>query len=145
MHAFDLTNLNLYQAMCAVIDQLDFFDIVDKMSDEKYFLPYWDKAEAWVCCQKYKNYLKLQCKVKCFNQQFADYPPLVPSEEVDEFWHNHILDTKKYFKDCELFFGEYLHHDPSFGRSDNPETKKKLIDAFDKTQELYLEEFGEYM
>lgn len=35
------------------------------------------------------------------------------TEDVDVFWHYHILDTQKYAKDCEHFFGGFLHHVPS--------------------------------
>ncbi|MCG9628398.1 hypothetical protein L1D34_26635, partial [Vibrio mediterranei] len=40
---------------------------------------------------------------------------VVPSIEVDEIWHHHILDTRKYFSDCEEVYGEYMHHFPYFG------------------------------
>ncbi len=36
-----------------------------------------------------------------------------PSKEVDDFWHQHILDTAKYREDCEKLFGHYLDHIPS--------------------------------
>src|SRR5438034_8143694 len=36
-----------------------------------------------------------------------------PSQEVDEFWHQHILDTQKYLQDCKSVFGYYMHHTPS--------------------------------
>ena len=35
-----------------------------------------------------------------------------PSTDVDEFWHEHILDTRKYRRDCELIFGHYVDHTP---------------------------------
>ncbi len=34
------------------------------------------------------------------------------SPEIDLFWHEHILDTKKYKQDCEMVFGRFLHHVP---------------------------------
>ena len=37
---------------------------------------------------------------------------LQPTHVVDIFWHTHILFTRKYFKDCEAVFGQYLHHEP---------------------------------
>lgn len=37
---------------------------------------------------------------------------LIPTNEVDVFWHNHILNSKKYFDDCNELFGTYLHHTP---------------------------------
>jgi hypothetical protein len=40
---------------------------------------------------------------------------IIPTQEVDEFWHTHILDTKKYAADCEKFLGQFLHHFPYLG------------------------------
>ena len=40
---------------------------------------------------------------------------IIPTQEVDEFWHTHILDTKKYAEDCEKFLGQFLHHFPYLG------------------------------
>lgn len=39
----------------------------------------------------------------------------VPNKEIDEVWHNHILFTKKYVRDCDDIFGRYVHHNPDFG------------------------------
>jgi hypothetical protein len=84
----------------------------------------------------YKRYLKLHAK----------YPEmtLAPEQDIDRFWHMHILDTRKYAADCEATFGEFLHHFPYLGlRGEGDE--KALEAAFDKMQELYLQEFGEPM
>lgn len=35
-----------------------------------------------------------------------------PTQEIDEFWHQHILDTRKYREDCILVFGHYVDHTP---------------------------------
>ena len=35
-----------------------------------------------------------------------------PSQEVDDFWHQHILDTRKYREDCYTVFGHYIDHTP---------------------------------
>lgn len=35
-----------------------------------------------------------------------------PTQEVDEFWHEHILDTRKYREDCDKIFGRYMDHTP---------------------------------
>lgn len=39
----------------------------------------------------------------------------VPTEDIDEMWHTHILDTRKYMSDCQSMFGTYLHHYPYLG------------------------------
>ncbi len=42
----------------------------------------------------------------------------VPTFDIDEMWHMHILDTRKYMTDCALHFGEYIHHYPYLGMKD---------------------------
>ena len=37
---------------------------------------------------------------------------IIPTHQVDMFWHCHILFTQKYFEDCNKIFGYYLHHHP---------------------------------
>jgi hypothetical protein len=37
---------------------------------------------------------------------------VVPSKEVDDAWHDFILDTRQYVEYCELKFGRYIHHCP---------------------------------
>lgn len=38
--------------------------------------------------------------------------PAFPSLAVDEIWHRHILDTKSYQRDCQQWFGTFIHHQP---------------------------------
>lgn len=38
-----------------------------------------------------------------------------PCELVDQVWHQHILDSKKYCALCEQLAGGYVHHDPNIG------------------------------
>jgi hypothetical protein len=42
----------------------------------------------------------------------------VPTFDIDEMWHAHILDTRKYMTDCARWFGEYIHHYPYLGMKD---------------------------
>lgn len=66
---------------------------------------------------------------------------LVPSKIIDMYWHQHILDTKKYAEDCQSIFGKFLHHDPYFGIGG--ENDKELnIAAFERTKKLWKESFG---
>jgi hypothetical protein len=68
--------------------------------------------------------------------------PIVVSEAIDAFWHQHILDTRKYAQDCEAVFGEMLHHFPYFGlRGD--EDYRALRSAYQGTLEMMRREFGE--
>ncbi len=67
---------------------------------------------------------------------------IVPTKDIDTFWHTHILDTKKYMADCESLFGGYFHHFPYFGMR-GEEDRMNLEEAFNETEELYLKIFGE--
>ena len=67
---------------------------------------------------------------------------IVPSKDIDTFWHTHILDTQKYMADCENLFGRYFHHFPYFGMR-GAKDQSNLEDAFHKTDKLYLQHFGE--
>lgn len=117
----------------AYIDQIDFGYIIDVMCGERYPLPRWTLADAVYCCQLYKNFLLL------LKKHIPD--PLVPTREIDEFWHNHILYTRNYLRDCLHIFGHYLHHEPA-SPQENPQ---KLVNEFINTKQLYLEEFNQPM
>lgn len=72
---------------------------------------------------------------------------LYPSEThvvnklIDDYWHQHILDTHKYLEDCQTLFGKFLHHDPYFGIN-GPEDLQRNRDGFAITQQLWEETFG---
>ena len=70
-----------------------------------------------------------------------DKTRVVPSCDVDEVWHLHILNTRRYAEDCERIFGFYLHHDPSFGET--PEGRAALESAWESTAALYRQHFGD--
>ena len=67
---------------------------------------------------------------------------IVPCRSVDDFWHQHILDTRAYMRDCERVFGFYLHHFPYFGMS-GPEDARNLQQAWQTTIHLYAKHFSE--
>jgi len=114
----------------AYIDTIDFLPIINKLERQHG----WCHYEAASISDMYRNFLYLQKK-------YGKTHALPPSEEIDEFWHMHILDTKKYRHDCEIIFGYYLDHYPYFGIDD----KTSLTDletAFATMQQLYQHEFG---
>jgi len=119
------------QAARDYLTKLDLSYIIETLCSIQYPLPRWTVEDATHCCQLYKNFL--------FLQKIHHSIPLVPTREIDEFWHNHILYTKRYFHDCEQIFGHYLHHEPATP-TDNP---AQLIDDFKQTKLLYLQEFGQ--
>lgn len=118
----------------------DYVDLIDFSAIHQKLVSYyhWSERDVAKTSQMYRNFLFLTCKYRKEN------PYLPPSEDIDEFWHQHILDTKKYIHDCNYVFGEYLHHYPYFGIDSNS-TMSDLYSAFDVTQRLYYKEFGEYI
>lgn len=66
---------------------------------------------------------------------------LVPTQEIDEVWHHHILDTMKYAQDCEMLFGRFIHHFPYFGKRGKAD-RDSLYTAFAETERLFEEHFG---
>lgn len=117
----------------AMIQELDLDPIKVKLMDaeegEGWTLEKADEVEKW-----YKRFLLLNFK----------YPDkhVVPPKSVDTFWHQHILDTRKYHEDCEQVFGYFLHHFPYFGMR-GEEDAADLERAFDETLALFYREYGE--
>jgi len=64
---------------------------------------------------------------------------IVPTKHIDEFWHNHILDTEKYFQDCISLHGKFVHHFPYLGTDD----KATLLTLYQSTLRLFLDTFNE--
>jgi hypothetical protein len=112
------------------IKSIDFTAILDKLRNQMG----WQESHALETCDMYRKFLILQRK-------YGHMYNLPPSEDMDEFWHMHILDTKAYRKDCDVIFGHYLDHYPYLG-IDATSNLKDLENAFSKTQELYALEFG---
>lgn len=109
------------------IEALDFSMIKIKLQDIEEG-PGWAKEECDVAESEYKKFLMLK-------RAFPD-KEIVPHKVIDQFWHSHILDTKKYADDCEAVFGYFLHHYPYFGMNGDQDAQN-LIDAFEDTKKLY--------
>lgn len=110
-----------------IVKSIDFTIMNDKLVNHYK----WSKNDVSLMDDYYKKWLSLQI---C-------YPELeiAPSEKLDDYWHNHILDTKKYMNDCQIIFGEYLHHYPYFGLEGD---KSNLDSAFAVTKTLFKTHFG---
>jgi len=63
------------------------------------------------------------------------YPDLsiTPPKLVDEVWHFHIMNTRKYAQDCDNLFGQFIHHGPH---------KQNAEEDYAHTKELYKKEFN---
>eukprot|EP01065_Artemidia_motanka_P000239 TRINITY_DN100_c0_g1_i3.p1 TRINITY_DN100_c0_g1~~TRINITY_DN100_c0_g1_i3.p1 ORF type:complete len:682 (+),score=261.19 TRINITY_DN100_c0_g1_i3:76-2121(+) len=96
-------------------EQLDLERFVPKLQRDhgSYFA---DEKTARAAIREYRRMLTL---IQRFPKQ-----PVVPSKLVDLVWHEHILDTQQYKRDCLRMFGEYIHHNPSFGGA---EEKEQLV------------------
>ncbi|ABV79514.1 hypothetical protein A1I_05970 [Rickettsia bellii OSU 85-389] len=112
------------------IISLDFVQQKSKMQKEEF--EGWSIQKLNIVEEQYKRMLFLWVKY--------DSLDLPPSEDIDIFWHYHILDTRKYYEDCQKIFGYYQHHNPYFVIG---EDKKELLKAFENTLLLYKKEFHE--
>jgi len=122
------TDLALSNALDRV-DQIDFTMLKQKMIEEhNWTSEFCEEAESL-----YRRFLALN----------ARYPgrKICPTGPIDAFWHAHILDTRAYMRDCELVFGEYLHHFPYFGMR-GPDDHEALEKAFRESIELFIIHFG---
>src|SRR5688572_19206655 len=95
----------------------------------------WTRQYADGIAVAYKNYLTMLVKYQ------DDAENILLSEDVDEFWHTHILQTRKYMQDCQNMFGNFLHHEPHVGEVTAADLEKRTVQA-EKTRQLYEREFG---
>ena len=64
---------------------------------------------------------------------------LVPTPEIDQVWHTHILDTVKYRQDCHWLFDRFIDHYPYLGLG--TDGKSALETKFSQTQTLFQQCF----
>jgi hypothetical protein len=85
----------------------------------------------------------LEQEYRRFLAMHLAYPEseILPCTIVDEIWHQHILDTIAYRRDCDAIFGEFLDHFPYFGMRGEDDAQA-LVDAYADTLEIYEKEFG---
>lgn len=79
----------------------------------------WSRAKVMELIREYKNFLYVCARDESEN---------VPSAEVDEIWHEHILFTKDYEDWCN-FLGRKIHHNP-----EKVGEKKSFDEGFQKTK-----------
>lgn len=118
------------------IDNMDFSEIERKLQGaDPLICKRWSTEELEVGIQYYRNFLYLNKK---YQSKFPVIPPML---EVDEIWHHHILDTRRYIIDCHNIFGYYFHHYPYFGARGEGD-KQNLDMSFSVAQKLHEYEFG---
>ena len=123
------------QDVIAAIHALDLESVKIRVMDaelgEGWTREYADSIEA-----AYKTYLTMLVKYP------DDAEDIMLSEDVDEFWHTHILQTIKYAEDCQNVFGNFLHHEPHVGERTAADLEKRAAMA-ERTRALYAGEFGD--
>jgi len=119
-------------AVRGIIQVLDFEAIKHKLRDSVHGLG-WSEEKTERVEKMYRRFLFLQV---------TSTETIVPTRDIDDFWHAHILDTRKYAADCQTAFGFYLHHYPYFGLRGEEDTKD-LETAFERSRTLYENTYGE--
>jgi len=127
------TSISPSEALARLDEQLDLSDIRRKLADpdegKGYAADHLDLLET-----EYRKFVALRVA-----HPDAD---IVPCKVVDEMWHQHILDTIAYRRDCDVIFGRFMDHFPYFGMR-GPEDEQALADAYDETLLHYRAAFGE--
>lgn len=93
----------------------------------------WSKSKIDQADKEYRRYLTMIL----LNPSTS----IVPSQLMDEFWHQHILDTKAYREDCHKVFGKFIDHFPYFGIY-GEEDRQNLLSSFEETKLIYYATFG---
>ena len=94
----------------------------------------WTRQQATLAINRYKMFLSVV--------YLHPHTPLVPSQEIDQVWHYHILHTRKYYQDCQMLFGRFIHHEPDVEQWRQPDPLS-LNTAFARTTELLVQYFGD--
>ncbi len=112
----------------------DFALAIEKMQEPRY--GGWSKDRALKAVEDYKRYLAITKALKGYQ--------LVPNGDLDEIWHLHLLDTRRYVKDCYELFGGFLHHYPYYGML-GEENKQDWLDNQEFASELWEKLFSEIL
>lgn len=76
-------------------------------------------------------------------RMFYDRKSTPPNREIDAMWHEHIIHTDKYIKDCERIYGGYMHHNPS-NNPKNPNAQQINNDlGVAAVKQYWLRHYGE--
>ena len=111
-------------------EELDLNSVRDSLREKQG----WSLERAEAARAEYIRFLTLLQMKPGF--MLVPWPNEEGKDDLDQFWHQHILDTSKYAKDCSLLFGRMIHHNPHVVRGSGQEK-----DAVEKTQRLYERTF----
>ena len=134
VHEIEITgaHMTLLNKSTDAIEKIKFGQISWKMSDSKQCSLSDD--DIALAINEYKRFLTLKIENPTRN--------LAPTDLMDEVWHFHILDTKRYAEDCQRLFDRFLHHRPSYGPFESLENQRDLSESFDCMMNLYRQKYG---
>src|SRR6185436_10721057 len=110
----------------AVIRDLDLEPVRKRLMRKKG----WTSAHADRMIEEYREYLAL----------FYFHPGeelVPPSQDLDDVWHEHILDTQRYSADCQRVFGRFIHHVPGLDQGTDRHTE-----GVQRTRRHWWQRFG---
>lgn len=114
------------------INSIDFSSVIYSIV-EKDDGPRWAVAKALRAEKQYRQFLYIHAT----NPEIC----VVPSKLVDEFWHQHMLDSFKYAEDCNSALGHFLHHFPYLGTGGATD-RELLRQSYLATTDLTAKVFG---
>lgn len=123
----------IFEKAMKLINSINLTMVKMKLMDE-------EEGQGWDL--DYTNYVEERYKRYLYMIYINPQGSIVPTKEIDLFWHQHILDTRAYAKHCHQIFGEFLHHFPYFGMR-GEEDAQDLQNSFEDTKLLYFKLFGE--
>lgn len=118
-------------SLLSKFENLDLESVIIKLTHPK-DVHQWSREKAEYAVSQYKKFLFLN----------ALYPEqeLVPTREIDDVWHVHILDTEKYRNDCQYLFDRFLDHYPYSGLKGQRDEEDHL-NKFKLSQNLFQKFF----
>lgn len=126
-------NCELDEKLFKAIKSIDLNKIIEKLCDSVHGRG-WTYERALAAADAYTKFLYL-------TEKHID-SAIVPTKDIDEVWHAHILDTRSYIRDCNRVFGRYVHHNPFFGFG-GATAEDCLESSFRSTQELFRLTFNQ--
>lgn len=95
-----MVNKNMVKVVQARVDGVNLSHVRDRLRTEhKWTMEFASRVE-----REYRRFLVM----------LAFFDHVVPLRMVDLLWHAHILDTRKYARDCDVIFGKFMHHAPTY-------------------------------
>lgn len=113
------------------INSIDLESVAEKFLSRKSF---------WWRFWNFKKVILIEAEYKKFLYLIATHKGelIIPwTQDLDDFWHEHILDTRKYQEDCMKIFGEIVHHNPHV-----PKGTKTHKEASKTTASYYKSNFS---